>query len=64
MMIMGGGLIALLQGYLSADDLLGIQMSYIVGVGCFVYLAWYAWKAQTLLRAQGIDFDRKAEPAH
>lgn len=64
MMIMGGGLIALLQGILSADNLLGIQFSYLVGVGCFLYLAFYAWKAKSILKAQGIDFDRKAEVAH
>lgn len=56
MMIMGGGFISLLQGYL-ADHLLGIQFSYLVGVGCFLYLAFYAIKAKSELKAQGIDFD-------
>jgi MFS transporter, FHS family, L-fucose permease len=64
MMIMGGGLIALLQGILSSDDLLGIQYSYFVGVGCFLYLAFYAWKATAILKSQGIDFDKKAEATH
>jgi FHS family L-fucose permease-like MFS transporter len=64
MMIMGGGFIALLQGYLSSDDLLGIQYSYIVGVACFAYLAFYAWKAKSHLQKQGIDFDKKAEASH
>jgi FHS family L-fucose permease-like MFS transporter len=40
MMIMGGGVISMIQGALAADDLLGIQYSYIVGVACFAYLAF------------------------
>ncbi|MES2276826.1 MAG: MFS transporter [Bacteroidota bacterium] len=56
MMIMGGGFISLLQGYL-ADHFLGIQFSYLVGVGCFVYLAFYAIRAKSALKDQGIDFD-------
>src|SRR5205085_4948799 len=31
MMIMGGGIISLIQGFLSKDELLGIQWSYLVG---------------------------------
>jgi len=52
MMIMGGGFISLLQGYLSSNNLLGIQMSYFVGVACFTYLAFYAIRAKAILRAQ------------
>ncbi|MEJ0101180.1 MAG: MFS transporter [Bacteroidota bacterium] len=59
MMIMGGGVISLLQGFLSADNILGIQWSYIVGVACFVYLAFYAWKVKDILKKQGIDYDVK-----
>ena len=57
MMIMGGGIISLLQGWLAADNLLGIQWSYLVGVACFAYLAFYAWKVKSILRNQGIDYD-------
>jgi FHS family L-fucose permease-like MFS transporter len=57
MMIMGGGFISLLQGYLGGPNLLGIQWSYLVGVGCFSYLAFYAIKAKAVLKQQGIDFD-------
>jgi FHS family L-fucose permease-like MFS transporter len=64
MMIMGGGFISLFQGYLSEDHLLGIQNSYLVGVACFVYLAFYAWKVSTILKTQGIDFDKKAIANH
>jgi len=65
MMIMGGGFISLLQGYLAGDRFLGIQYSYIVGVVCFAYLAFYAVKAKMVLKAQGIDFDKmESQGAH
>lgn len=57
MMIMGGGFISYLQGYVASEHLLGIQYSYIVGVACFAYLAFYAIKAKSILKAQGIDYD-------
>ncbi len=57
MMIMGGGFISLLQGYLAGDNLLGIQWSYVVGVVCFAYLAFYAVRAKGILKEQGIDYD-------
>lgn len=57
MMIMGGGIISLLQGYLASPNLLGIQLSYVVGIMCFVYLAFYAIKTKAELIRQGIDFD-------
>jgi len=60
MMIMGGGFISLLQGYLGGEHQLGIQMSYIVGVVCFAYLAFYAIRAKSILKAQGIDYDKPA----
>lgn len=57
MMIMGGGFISVLQGYVADDALLGIKWSYIVGVVCFLYLAYYAVRAKQLLKARGIDYD-------
>jgi FHS family L-fucose permease-like MFS transporter len=57
MMIMGGGFVSLLQGWLASDDLLGIQWSYIVGILCFAYLAFYGWKVQHILAARGIHYD-------
>jgi len=57
MMIMGGGFIGLLQGWVSGDNVLGIHHSYIVGVACFAYLAFYAIRSKSLLKSQGIDFD-------
>lgn len=59
MMIMGGGIISLLQGWLADENLLGIQHSYLVGVVCFVYLAYYGWKVKGILKQQGIDYDRQ-----
>ncbi|HWY12569.1 MAG TPA: MFS transporter [Bacteroidia bacterium] len=64
MMIMGGGFISLFQGWLAGDNLLGIQWSYLVGVMCFAYLAFYGWKASSILRSQGIDYDTNTEIAY
>ena len=41
MMIMGGGIVSWIQGIISES--IGIQSSYIIGVLCFAYLAFYAW---------------------
>ena len=60
MMSMGGGFLSLLQGFLAKENLLGIQCSYFVGVACFIYLAYYGWKAKQILRSQGIDYDATA----
>ncbi len=60
MMIMGGGFISLLQGALADDNLLGIQWSYLVGVACFGYLAFYAVYVTKILKSQGIDYDSTA----
>jgi len=51
---MGGGFISALQGALADDSILGIQQSYWVGVFCFVYLAFFAWKVNSALNKQGI----------
>lgn len=56
MMIMGGGIVSFAQGALSDYLPIGIQNSYWVGVVCFAYLAWYAYKTKFLLRNQGIEF--------
>jgi len=58
MMIMGGGIVSWLQGVLA--DKIGIHYSYIVGVLCFAYLVFYALRAKSILKAQGIDFDKLA----
>lgn len=56
MMILGGAIIPPLQGKLA--DSIGIHMSYTVTVLCFAYLAFFAFKAKNLLKAQGIDEDQ------
>ena len=62
MMIMGGGIVSWLQGAVS--DATNIHFSYIVGVICFAYLAFYAWRVSGILRSQGIDFDKKMSSGH
>jgi FHS family L-fucose permease-like MFS transporter len=64
MMIMGGGFISLLQGFVADESLLGIQHSYWVGVLCFAYLAFYGWKTAQLLRSQGISYDAPNTSGH
>jgi len=54
MMIMGGGIVSLIQGALADKSLLGIQHSYWVGVFCFAYLAFFAVKAQRILKKRGV----------
>ena len=63
MMIMGGGLVSAGQGLLA--DIIGIQFSYVMGIICFAYLAFYAIKAKSVLQTQGIDYDAlNAEGGH
>jgi FHS family L-fucose permease-like MFS transporter len=64
MMIMGGGLISWLQGWLAGVDLLGIKASYCVGVLCFVYLAYYGWKASKIFSSLGIRLDSSNSSNH
>ncbi len=62
MMIMGGGLVSWFQGFVA--DLTTIHFSYIVGVICFAYLAFYAWRVSSILKNQGIDFSKKVSGGH
>jgi FHS family L-fucose permease-like MFS transporter len=55
MMIMGGGIVSWLQGFVA--DHSNIQASYAVGVVCFAYLAFYAIAVKGILQKQGISFD-------
>ena len=59
---MGGGIVSWLQG--TVADSVGIHSSYIVGVVCFAYLAFYAWKVSGVLKEQGINFDKTAATNH
>ncbi len=62
MMIMGGGIISYLQGALA--DSTNIQISYIVGVLCFAYLAYYAVKAAKVLKLQGVEYTKSNSASH
>ncbi len=62
MMIMGGGIVSWLQGYVA--DITSIHFSYIIGVVCFAYLAFYAWRVSGILKDQGISFDKKVSGGH
>lgn len=55
MMIMGGGIVSFIQGVVA--DATTIHFSFIVGVVCFAYLAFYAWYVTQILRQQGIDLE-------
>lgn len=62
MMIMGGGFVSVAQGYLA--DITSIHYSYVVGIICFAYLAFYAVRVKQILKAQNIDFDHKVSGGH
>lgn len=55
MMIMGGGLVSIFQGFIA--DKTSIHLSYSVCIVCFVYLAFYAIAAKSILKKQGIDLN-------
>jgi MFS transporter, FHS family, L-fucose permease len=62
MMILGGAFIPPLQGLLA--DKTDIHLSYIIPVVCFAFLAWYAFKIKSILKAGGIDYDSSGDTAH
>ncbi len=62
MMIMGGGIVSWMQGLVSES--IGMKQSYIVGILCFAYLAFYAWRVSGILKSQGISFDKKVSGGH
>ncbi len=63
MMILGGAIIPPVQGIFA--DASGIHLSYIVPVLCFLYLAYYAFKASSELKKQGIDVNKiESESSH
>lgn len=62
MMIMGGGIISWLQGFVA--DNTNIHFSYIVGIFCFAYLAFFAMAVSKILKNQGIDFSKQIGGGH
>lgn len=63
MMILGGALIPPFQGWL-ADVMNNIHLSYILTIFLFGYLAFFAMKAKSILKAQGIDYETSAAASH
>jgi len=56
MMILGGALIPPLQGYIAdAND--AIKASYVVPLIGFLYLAFYGWKVNSVLKKRGINYE-------
>lgn len=62
MMIMGGGIVSWLQGFVA--DQTSIQASYIIGVFCFAYLAFFSIVVARILNKQGIQFDKQVSGGH
>jgi MFS transporter, FHS family, L-fucose permease len=62
MMILGGGIIPPLQGKLA--DVIGIQHSYVIGIVCFAYLAFFGWQVKRILKQQGITHFDNVGSAH
>jgi MFS transporter, FHS family, L-fucose permease len=56
MMILGGGIIPLLQGKLA--DLTSIHTSYWVAVVCFSIIVLYGIRVKKVLESQGINYDK------
>ncbi len=54
MAILGGALIPPIQGFLA--DNIGVHMSFIVPIFCYVYLAFYAIKVSSILKSKNIEF--------
>lgn len=64
MMIMGGGFVSVLQGWLGSEENLGIRDSYWIGVACFGYLAFYAVRMMGILKKKGIVLEQAAGGGH
>ncbi|MBA4303971.1 MAG: MFS transporter [Sphingobacteriaceae bacterium] len=64
MMIMGGGFVSVLQGWLGSEEMLGIRDSYWIGVACFAYLAFYAFRMMGILKQKGIALEQAAGGVH
>ncbi len=62
MAILGGALIPPLQGFMA--DKIGLHISFIIPIFCYIYLAFYAWKVRSILKSQGIDYDVKTSSGH
>jgi FHS family L-fucose permease-like MFS transporter len=54
MAILGGALIPPIQGLLA--DNIGVHMSFVVPIFCYLYLAFYAVKVASILKAKNMEF--------
>jgi len=59
MMILGGAIIPPIQGKIA--DIWDIHYSYIITIFCFLYIALFALKTQSILKKQNIDYESKFE---
>lgn len=73
MMILGGGIIPLIQGYICDLDLtkpagiFGISwthFSYVIPILCFTYLAFYGFVAPKILKKQGVRIGEDSQDEH
>lgn len=71
MMILGGAIIPPTQGAIidleaGADATVHLytQLSYVVPLICFVYLAWHAIQTRNVLKKQGLDVDAQVAGGH
>lgn len=71
MMILGGAIIPPLQGAVidmdsSTDTSVHTftQLSYVVPLACFAYLAWHAIQTRSVLKNQGLDVDAQVSAGH
>lgn len=73
MMILGGGIIPLIQGWIcdfdkaSPEGILGLtwtHFSYVIPIVCFAYLAFYGFITPKILKKQGIVMGENTNNAH
>ena len=73
MMILGGGIIPLIQGWIcdfdktSPDGIMGItwtHFSYVIPILCFVYLAFYGFVTPKILKKQGVVMGKTTSGGH
>ncbi|WP_312089831.1 MFS transporter [Chryseobacterium sp.] len=73
MMILGGGIIPLIQGYIcdfdktSPEGVMGItwtHFSYVIPIICFAYIAFYGFITPKLLKKQGIVMGETTSGGH
>ena len=66
MMILGGAVVPPFQGAIGdkLGEATGMHNSYLVAVVCYVLLAWLALKLRSVLKSQGLDFDKQIGGGH